>query len=51
MKVGTFHPGAAKKELEKPAQQHLSTVIPELSEVTGIKTPSHAQRNLARLPA
>lgn len=51
MKVRTFHSGAAKKELEKPAQQHLSTVNPELTEVTGIKTPSHARRNSARLSA
>lgn len=51
VKVRTFHSGAAKKELEKPAQQHLSTVNPELTEVTGIKTPSHARRNFARLSA
>ena len=52
VKVRTFHPGDARTELEKPAQQHLSAVSPRLTEeATEIKTPKHPQRNLARLPA
>ena len=51
VKVRTFHPGDARRELEKPAQQHLSAVSPRLTEeALGIKTPNHAERNLARLP-
>lgn len=52
VKVRIFHPGDARRELEKPAQQHLSTVsLGPTEEAPGIKTPNHAQRNLARLPA
>lgn len=51
-KVRLFHPRDAGKELEKPSQKHLSTLSPGLTEeAIGIKTPNHAQRNLARLPA
>lgn len=52
LKVRKLHPGAARRELEKPAQQHLSTLsawLPE--EAIGIKTPNRAHRNLTRLPA